>query len=164
TSRLQAYRVTIGRVSVFPERDAAAAFHEYSRRIADKLVSDNLAVPYVFQQQSVCCGSPIVAIGVVDHMHSPGIHYRYTRAVTHKLIVTILVVVREHKVQAVPNVAFTDVMTDLRRRHKLKVYAVAMPFHHVAVYDDMMGFPGMDTISRILFISRCGLQYIVGDV
>src|SRR5690606_443556 len=67
----------------------------------------------------------------------------------------------EHKVKPIPDVIFGQVVLYRRRRHELEINTITVAPDHDTIDGDMIGFPGVDSVAGILFITGRGLQCVV---
>lgn len=152
-------------VAVFVEEvsldgEAVRAFGEKPGGIGKEAVVGDLAIGDIFQEQAVGRRTPVSQEGIAVHPDVAGEHHSYACAVVFKGIGGVLIVVREHKVQAVAEVFGGKVVGDEAVFGKLQVDPVAVGRDAIGEDADRAAFPEVDAVACVGFLADTALEEI----
>ena len=110
TACLHFYRPAIPLEHVPRNLYSAASLHVYTHRIFNEPVVGDTTIRNIFQQNTISTGTPIPRKKILFHSHIPGIHHGNASAIISKNVPDITIAMRKHKVQAVANILFADIV------------------------------------------------------
>ena len=100
---------------------------------------------------------------IVVHFNTSRIHHGDTRSVFDERVFSVFVVVREHKVKAIPDISLTVIFGDQRVGYELEIDPVPVTLYCIVVDGDVIAFPQVNTVSDLMFRFRFGFELIVLD-
>lgn len=133
--------------NIFLQCERQAAFHEDTHRISGKFVAGNSTMGNVLEQKSVRSSPRVVSERIVLHIDVVGKHDGDARSVFVEYVMEVIVIVGEHKVQAVPQTSRDIIIPDDGIGNEFEIDAVPVPADMISFDGKVPAFPAMDGIS-----------------